>query len=837
MAKTDRFMIAPLNSGLQSDVRPWLIPDDAFQSLTNAYVFRGRVTKRVGSYLMNSSVNSDYAQLDSRVRINIGTTDSMTGNFSGTVPGTKFKVGQMFSVGTDMFTVYQTGTPADMLTTSATATGTFNTSNGAVSITGESISTIVYFYPATPIIGLITYEDDQLDNEPVFAFDTQFSYQYAGGAWQVLDNVLVGTANPAAIWTGTDSQLMWGYTYRGISASDYYLFVTNFNYPDRLRYWNKVSSTWSFLSPIVNNTTRLLTSRIVIPFKDRLVCLSTVENVGEGTNVGNSDGGGAISITTPFIGYTYTWGQTLVCGTTTYQIVKSGASYTVTVAQLAVGNSTPAITATFTVSGGNGTFSSSGDTYNKSLPVYYFPNTGGTPTNYINRCRFSQNGSPVAINAWEDNVAGLGGYVDAPTKEQIITCQFLKDRLVVYFESSAWELVYTGNEVLPFRWQKFNTELGVESTFSVVPFDKVAIGIGTVGIHACNGSNVERIDQKIPDDVFGISTQNNGAFRVYGIRDYFTEMVYWAIPTNEQLVYNNQILVYNYKTGSWAFNDDTVTAFGYYCKQDGLIWQNWNRTWEQSLEPWVSPTSNFSFREVLAGNQEGYLFIVDREITRNAAALQITNMVYSGGVTTITAINHNLIPQVDDNDPTDGDYIVVESAQGVTGINDNIYPVQSITDANTFVIDAVFTGTYKGGGTLARVSNIDIETKQYNFYADQGRNAAINKVDFLVDATVNGEVQINYSTSSATNQLVDDGMVTGAIVGNAVLETSPYQFVTREQNQARLWHTIYTQAEGECIQFNIYMNNNQIIQPDIAWSAFTLHAMLIHSTPTSDRLQ
>ena len=44
----DRFFIAPYdqNSGLQTNVKPWLIPDEAFSELNNAYVFRGRVRKR-----------------------------------------------------------------------------------------------------------------------------------------------------------------------------------------------------------------------------------------------------------------------------------------------------------------------------------------------------------------------------------------------------------------------------------------------------------------------------------------------------------------------------------------------------------------------------------------------------------------------------------------------------------------------------------------------------------------------------------------------------------------------------------------------------------------------
>src|SRR5690606_15469211 len=121
-------------------------------------------------------------------------------------------------------------------------------------------------------------------------------------------------------------------------------------------------------------------------------------------------------------------------------------------------------------------------------------------TNYTNRCRFSKNGNPLDADAWYDLPGFSGGFItNAGTKEAIISVQFIKDRLIVFFERSTWELVYTFSETDPFIWQKINTELGVESTFSGVPFDKVVLGIGNVGIHACNGSNVERVDQKIPD--------------------------------------------------------------------------------------------------------------------------------------------------------------------------------------------------------------------------------------------------------------------------------------------------------------------------------------------------
>src|SRR5215468_1221225 len=111
----DRFMIAPANTGLQTDVKPWIFQDDAYAQLNNSYVFRGRTRKRFGSTYMGTGWTSALTQpLFSRFRINLGNTDG-AGAASGTVPGNIFKVGQMFSIGTEIFTVYQTGTPAVML--------------------------------------------------------------------------------------------------------------------------------------------------------------------------------------------------------------------------------------------------------------------------------------------------------------------------------------------------------------------------------------------------------------------------------------------------------------------------------------------------------------------------------------------------------------------------------------------------------------------------------------------------------------------------------------------------------------------------------------------------
>lgn len=738
MAKTDRFLIAPYNSGLQTDHKPWLIPDDAFQVLNNAYIFRGRVRKRPGSYLLNGLVANGEAQLYSRLRVSIGTTDAITGNLSVTVPGAVFKVGQMFSVTSnisghldEIYTVYQTGTPAATLTTSGTGTATYNTTTGAFVLTGSAfLNSSVYFYPATPVIGFVVYLNDEIDTEPTIAFDTQFSYSWntSTQAWQrITAEAVAGDAT----WTGADYQLMWGSMYRGITGADYFMFVTNNNKADKIRYYN--GTQWATLAATINAGGDFVkTALMVVPFKNRLLLLNTTENIS------------------------------------------------------------------------------------------------GSDLTYVNRCRYSQFGDPTTANSWLQDTPGLGGFVDAPVKQAIVSSEFIKDRLIVYFENSTWELVWTGNQVKPFTWQQINAELGSESTFSIVPFDKIVLGLDEVGIHACNGANVQRIDWKIPQYIWEMTITNNGPLRAYGIRDYYTELVYWSYPVdNRYNVYPNKLLIYNYQNSSFGTCDDNITAFGYFNEQAAATWKNITRTWQEITETWTSSRFNPNSQQVLAGNQEGFTFIIDEDTPRNAPALQITNISISGNMVSLTVINHNL---------SGGEYIIIENVQGISGLNGNIYQNQILSGTsgiNTIVVFATgVTGTYTGGGTVALVSNMNILTKQYNFYVNEGVNSTINKVDFQVTNTADGQVTVDYYLSSSTESALTQGSATGTLQGTGTLETSPYTLYPLEQAQERIWHPIYPFAQGEFIQMQIYMTDSQIMNPAIAFSDFQLHAMCFFTSKT-----
>jgi hypothetical protein len=286
---------------------------------------------------------------------------------------------------------------------------------------------------------------------------------------------------------------------------------------------------------------------------------------------------------------------------------------------------------------------------------------------------------------------------------------------------------------------------------------------------------------------------------------------------------------------------DSITCFGYYYNFTGVTWDSTTITWD-SLVTWDSGSLDAQAQHVIAGNQQGYTFMINPDEPTNAQVLQITELTVSVGTAqaTITSYNHNL---------QGGEYIYIDNIVSDTlgnleNMNGFVYYIQAATQ-NLLVIDLTpltppvilaLTGTYEGNATISRVSNIDIKTKEFNFYLDKARNACISKVDFLVENTANGIIDVDYYVS--TNQDSIGLFSTQAVlVSTGKLETSPYASVPAEAHATRLWHPMYLTAEGECIQLELYLDHEQMISLDVRASQFVLHAMVFTATPSSMNLR
>src|SRR5580765_8378696 len=159
----EKIVVGPINKGIRSDRLPFVIDNDSFPTLINAYQWRGRVKRKRGTKLLN------------RLSRFIGTTD-VAGNFSVTILPVPIATGIVsFVIGNEIFVdPGTTANPLDqiLITNSLGAVHTLNRITGLLTITGSTPSTRVFYFPRLPVMGLedLILEVNQFPG--TLAFDT-----------------------------------------------------------------------------------------------------------------------------------------------------------------------------------------------------------------------------------------------------------------------------------------------------------------------------------------------------------------------------------------------------------------------------------------------------------------------------------------------------------------------------------------------------------------------------------------------------------------------------------------------------------------------------------------
>lgn len=172
------------------------------------------------------------------------------------------------------------------------------------------------------------------------------------------------------------------------------------------------------------------------------------------------------------------------------------------------------------------------------------------------RARWSQAQNPTI---WRDDIPGQGGFLDAPTGEFILGAAFLKDLIIVQFTNSWWMLRPTSDPALPFRWDKITSNRAVNAPYATLSYDKSVTGIGQSGIIECNGVEVARIDDKIPDFVSDVNQLN---FHKMFARRYLEQQQTWTLYPSENNTTSDEILVLNEQEGSWSQYDLPLSCLG-----------------------------------------------------------------------------------------------------------------------------------------------------------------------------------------------------------------------------------------------------------------------------------
>jgi len=802
-------IISNFATGYETDREPFLINNDAFPVLNNAYVWRGRVKKKRGTSFLGRLQRTVSTTGVSTYNL---ITDLGLGSNASIVPGSVTLIGALGATWTDPNADGKLYDPISM------QFADINYATGVYTIVGVPLSggTLDY-YPNLPVMGLEDFDVGRINFPDMVAFDTKYSYQFNQSTRLFYDVTFYKASGLPFTWTGADYQQFWTTNYQGA------MWTTNgvagFHF-----------ATITLFADITTSTTAVITldnSNLVNGDVLFFYEIQAASNTINGVNGIITDDSLA-----PIYTVTFTEPQTVTTWT-------SGIVQLLTDNRSATGNGIKFYDGDPTNNLSLGWVNFAPPLSNLTQPQYLigadiivpFKNrllffgvtiaTSAAPGGvfYANRMVYSENGTAyynalVPLNqtynnsAWFQNVAGFGGFLTAPIPQSFVTLDENEDVLLVGFESKQAKLISTGDDTFPFFFQTISSELGSQSTFSGISLDTGALTIGDYGIALTTQISTQRIDLVIPDAVFDISSLEHGSERVTAIRDFRNEFVYFTYPPkNRPLnIFNSKTLLYNYRDNTWATFDENFTRYGTFRFSSNLTWAKLNTrysNWLSWTDPWNFGGTGERYPNIAGGNQQGFVLLKDTETTESKSqyikALDVNTLI-------VTSPNHCL---------QTGDYIEILEVLGVTNINNQIFDIRVFTIdtflllSNSEQINNPPAGSYIGAGVYRRITNINVQSKQFPIFWEGGLKTRIGTQRYLIDNAPGGEITANIFTSQNTDFPSSDPQFDYLIYSNILL-TRPEPNKPFQISQNQIWHRMSNSFNGDSVQIQFSLSDSQM---------------------------
>lgn len=251
------------------------------------------------------------------------------------------------------------------------------------------------------------------------------------------------------------------------------------------------------------------------------------------------------------------------------------------------------------------------------LCLHTFEFNGSTTNTFPQRARWCAAQDP---SNWNDTIAGGGGFVDAPTGQQIISATELQDVIIVHFTDSVWTLRSVPDPALPFRWDKINDFRACDGKMATIGFDRYSVAVGVRGITATDGVETRRVDERIED--FVNNDINDSEFdKVFAERSYATRRS-WILYPSEESEDSNAVLIYDDESGAYSKYEIDLNALGYgsvakdFAAQDfiaanSLDISSGEMTDETALSYFWSDTAEI----FLGGDSTGKVYTLETETT------------------------------------------------------------------------------------------------------------------------------------------------------------------------------------------------------------------------------
>lgn len=245
-------------------------------------------------------------------------------------------------------------------------------------------------------------------------------------------------------------------------------------------------------------------------------------------------------------------------------------------------------------------------------------------------------------------------------------------------------------------------------------------------------------------------------------------------------------------------------------------------------------------------------FVIDIPFPSTASITGVTQAIRA--VVTLNWTPSAVPPTINSYFP--GQRVSISGVVGMTQINGNTYTIISVTpNSVTLNVDSTLFTPYVSGGTttlvdfvgssiFSKLSQPLIQTKQFPFYWQQGRQVRLGSQKYLMDTTANGQVTVDISLSQDPENDWNDGpivpandVINDALVYSQVLYTCPEStnlgLTPANTNlqmlvgapQQQIWHRMNTSLQGDTFQVGVTLSNTQMHNLEYATSEIVMHGM------------
>jgi hypothetical protein len=749
--------------GLVQERENFILPNDAYPILENAYIWRERIKRKQGCELLGRLQRA----LTTESFGNVSASGAGTFTFNiitGLIAQSSITAGETnaeISPGNLNNISIVIASPINQTLTDTAGTGTL-TITGAGSITaaflsystgnliltfsgaaGSSAATFTgSYYPGLPVMGLRTEELADSAFDQSIAFDQVYAYIYNSASEQFEEFL-----GPGVTWTGSNSQFMWTTNY-WLSNGNFKIFwATNNN--DPIRYTNGQSgTTWYNFAPIISNGGNTLTNCLtLLPFRNRLVAFNTTES---------GAGGGVF--------------------TNRIRWAAIGNPFTVT----------SAIVTTVNANAWNSNMRGQGGFLD--MPTSEdIVSVGFVRDNCVIYCEKS---------TWQLRYTGR---TIAPFQIERVNSELGVESTFssIQFDTS---LVGIGNR-------------GVVECDSYKS-EQIDIKIPDLVYNFENTNNGQSRVYGIRDFV------NRLAYWCYPSSNRMIGTDQPIYP-DKRLVYNYENDSWAIYDDSFTCFGTFQTAFSPTWLSTPYPWVQINWPWitEPNEDPVVIAGNQQGFVEQLTNQLDAF--------SVNDVTLSITDITAnSPNPTTVTSPNHNLqtgtiieisgiISGTPFTDLNGGVFFV----QAIDANNFNLYLYNPIDDAFSTPQVDVATTPYLGTGKIAIRDNFNVTSKKFNF-VDEGQSIQFGYLDLLAvnNTSINGEISlnvyINYQDDQAVNTIPQN------VIGNGSPTIAPDEFFNAtiplsqstdsNVSGSKFWQRVFCPVRGNFITLQYTFSNSQM---------------------------